>query len=90
MDQKFIRFINKWFALIFIACAVLAAAMSVSATVESPPRPRFEELHYEELDRGTFLVFHDREAGLEIVCRRAFWGTNASTESCWTTGRTWK
>jgi hypothetical protein len=78
--------------------AVLSVMAGGARAENQPPRPRFERIYSEDLDRGgqprlsgdnfyRIVIYHDRETGQEIACmdmtRRDAGG------SCWLTGRKW-
>ena len=85
--------------LIAAACLLALSGCQVQARFESHPtatptpavdpafpRPRFEEILSEGNDAHGFVVYHDREGGQEIACRR----DNYERLACWPTGRNWK
>jgi len=78
--------------LFVVALVILASVVRT----RSQPRPRFEQLLWEDpnIDRTSvshFEVWHDRESGQEFTC--AVPNTNLASAdkiSCFPTGRNWK
>lgn len=77
-----------------IGLAVMMARTSRPANAATAPRPRFEVVYTEHMDIPDnktpryAQVFHDKEAGIEIVCFRDG-AANDAALACVPTGRRW-
>lgn len=85
---------NKVQTVVF--CALILALMAIVIQplkhASAAPRPRFELLLSEDApgeEAAHFAVFHDKEAGNEVICYEHWTYGGGHAPACWLTGRKW-